>query len=95
MRDDPAQEAQRYPDLDPKVRRWLERLEPENIETLEILVEVKPMDMEGLMKLVQDGRTIARFLKWGLASLLAVFFIIITVGQGIQWVLTLLKGPPP
>lgn len=96
MREEQHPAAVKFTDLDPKVQEFLDRLGPDNVETLKYLAGVPKEELQGLMKFIRDSKAVGWFMKWAILSLFGLFLAAVSIGQGLQWFLNAFaKGAPP
>ncbi|MBN9135322.1 MAG: hypothetical protein J0I92_04645 [Phyllobacterium sp.] len=65
--------AQRFGELDEAVQELLSRMKPEHVETLEYLSTLPKDEVRGLMKMFRDIKAVSKFLRWAIATLVAIF----------------------
>lgn len=64
----------RLEELSPGTRDWLADLRPDELKTLQAVVEMPEDEVREAFKMVRDLRTVGRFTKWLVLTVLALFF---------------------
>ena len=86
--------ARRFSELPERARKTITQMRDEEWETFEVVVSLPARDVREGFELVRAARTISRFLKWLILGSVAIFFMGISLWEGILKVLGWVKGTP-
>lgn len=86
--------AQRLVELDPTVQELLNRLDPENVDTLKYISSIPRDELKGMMKMYRDMKAVGWFMRWVILTLVAIFIGAVTIGENIVKVIGWIKGAP-
>ena len=81
-------------ELPEKTRAFLAGLRPGELKTLEAIIEMPAEDVREGFRMVRDMRTVGKFMRWLLLSMIALFVGSIMLYENILKVIGYLKGGP-
>ncbi len=91
MSDDAPEKMVELPE---KTRAFLAGLRPDELKTLEAIIEMPAEDVREGFRMVRDIRTVGKFMRWLLVSMIALFVGSIMLYENIQKAIGYLKGGP-
>jgi len=84
----------RLVELPEETREFLAGLRPDELETLQAIVELPAEDVRDGFKLVRDMRTVGRFGRWLILTVVAIFIGTVTLWENGLKVIGWMKGGP-
>jgi hypothetical protein len=81
-------------ELPERTRAFLAGLRPDELKTLEAIIEMPAEDVREGFRMVRDMRTVGKFMRWLLLSMIALFVGSIMLYENIQKAIGYLKGGP-
>jgi len=81
-------------DLPPETRDWLANLRPDEMKTLQAVVEMPADDVREAFRLVRDLRTVGRFTRVVVITSVSIFVGTIMLYEQIVKVIGYFKGGP-
>ena len=81
-------------ELPPGTRDWLADLRPDELKTLQAVVEMPADEVREAFKMVQDLRTVGRFTKWVTITFVGLFLATVVLYENIIKVIGYLRGGP-
>lgn len=79
-------------ELPENTRRWLASLRPDELKTLEAVLELPAEDVRDGFKMVRDIRTVGRFGRWLIVTVVSVFIATVVLYEYILKAIAYLKG---
>jgi hypothetical protein len=81
-------------ELPKDTRAFLARLRPDELETLEAIVAMPAEDVRDGFRMVRDMRTVGKFMRWLILSMIALFVGSIMLYENVLKFLGYFKGGP-
>jgi len=82
-------------ELPEPTRIWLASIRPDELKTLQAIVELPAEDVRDGFRLVRDMRTVGRFTRWLVITIAAAFLGTIVLYENVLKFIGYLKGTPP
>lgn len=79
-------------ELPPQTRDWLAGLRPDEVETLQAIVEMPADDVRDGFKMVRDLRAVGRFSRWLIITTVAIFIGTVALYENFLKLLKYAKG---
>lgn len=79
-------------ELPANTREFLARLRPDELETLQAIVDLPAADVREGFKMVRDIRTVGRFGRWLIVTVVSVFIATVVLYEYILKTIGYLKG---
>ena len=93
--DDNKPIPERLNELDPTIRDFLSKMEPEEVDTLKYLSKISKTELQQIMKIVRDARAFLWLGKWLIVTIVAVFMATAAIGEYVVKIAAWFKGAPP
>lgn len=87
--------ANRFDELDPAVKDMLRKLEPDEVLNLKYIATIPKAEFQGVMRFIRDIKAAAWYVRWGAATIIAIFLTSMVVGENIMKLIAWMKGAPP
>jgi hypothetical protein len=83
---------QRLEELPQSTRDWLADLRPDELKTLQAVVELPADDVRQAFKMVHDLQTVGRFTKWLVITFIGIFLGTVVLYENIIKVIGYIRG---
>jgi hypothetical protein len=88
------QTPRRLEELPQDTRDWLADLRPDELKTLQAVVELPADDVRQAFKMVHDLQTVGRFTKWLVITFIGIFLGTVVLYENIIKVIGYIRGGP-
>ena len=87
-------DQRRLEELPQDTRDWLADLRPDELKTLQAVVELPADDVRQAFKMVHDLQTVGRFTKWLVITFIGIFLGTVVLYENIIKVIGYIRGGP-
>jgi hypothetical protein len=88
------QTPRRLEELPQDTRDWIADLRPDELQTLQAVVELPADDVRQAFKMVHDLQTVGRFTKWLVITFIGIFLGTVVLYENIIKVIGYIRGGP-